>query len=210
VQATVEGLGAAIAVVVLTWMLFWMRRQGRALKGDLERNVASAVARGSAIALVAMSFLAVAREGFETVLFLLAVLGARGDTVPALLSALAGIAVAAAIGWAIFAMGIRVNLRRFFTVTGVLLIFVAAGLVSYAIAELTEAGLLPVTPIAFDVSPVLPETSPLGSVLAGLVGYRASPSVLQAAGYLLYLVPVLILFLGDGLLPVRRRQAATT
>ena len=209
VQATLEGLAAVAAVVVVTWMLFWMRRQGRAMKGELEGQLSSALARGTAGALVVMAFLAVIREGFETVLFLLAVVTSRGDTTSALVGGLLGLTAAVAVGWAIFALGVRVDLRRFFTWTGVLLIFVAAGLVSYAVAEFTEAGLLPSTKAVFDLGGVLPESSPLGSVLAGLVGYRSEPSLLQVTAYLLYLVPVLVLFLFDDRIPSWRRQPAS-
>lgn len=209
VQATLEGLGAVAAVVVVTWMLFWMRRQGRALKGELEGQIAAALQRGTATALVAMAFLAVIREGFETVLFLLAIVTSRGDTTAALIGGILGLAVSAAIGYAIFAMGVRINLKRFFTITGTLLIFVAAGLVTYAVAEFTEAGILPPSPVAWDLGAVLPETSPLGSVLFGLLGYRAAPTVLQVVAYLAYVIPVLTLFLFDDRLPFRRRQPAS-
>ncbi len=209
VQATLEGLGALTAVVVVTWMLFWMRRQGRALKGELETQIASALERGTTVALVGMAFLAVIREGFETVLFLFAVMGSRGDTMAALVGGAIGLVTAAVIGYAIFAMGVRINLKRFFTITGTLLIFVAAGLVTYAVAEFTEAGLLPPSPVAWDWGSVLPETSPLGSVLSGLLGYRAAPTVLQVVAYFAYLVPVLILFLFDDRLHLRRRQPAS-
>jgi high-affinity iron transporter len=208
VQATIEGLGAAIAVVVVTWMLFWMRRQGRSLKGELEGNLAAVIASGTALALVGMAFLAVIREGLETVLFLLAVLTSRGDTAGAFLGGLAGLAAAVAMGWAIFAMGVRVDLGRFFTWTGVVLIFVAGGLVMYAVAEFTEAGLLPASPTAFDIGATLPDNSPLGSVLAGLFGYRSSPSVLQVVSYLAYVVPVLTLFAFDGRWQLRRQPAS--
>ena len=154
---------------------------------------------------MAVAFVAVIREGLETVLFLLAVVTSRGDTTAALAGGLLGLAVAAGIGWAIFAMGVRVNLGRFFTWTGALLIFVAGGLVMYAVAEFTEAGLLPTTATAFDLGTTLPESSPLGSVLAGSLGYQSEPSVLQVALYLAYIVPVLALFTFDGRLTFRRQ-----
>ncbi len=177
VQATLEGLAALSAVVIVTWMLFWMRRQGRALKGALEADLAAAIASGTAAALVGVAFIAVIREGLETVLFVLAVVTSRSDTTAALLGGLLGIAVAVSIGWAIFAMGVRINLGRFFTWTGVVLIFVAAGLVVYSVAEFTEAGLLPASRTVVDLGGTLPENSPLGSLLAGLLGYRSdSPS----------------------------------
>jgi high-affinity iron transporter len=204
VQETFEGVAALLAVAVLTWMLFWMRRQGRAMKGELEAGVDAALDRGSTAALVGLAFVAVLREGLETVLFLLAILGATGDVLAAMAWALAGLVVAVGIGYAIFAMGVRINLRAFFTVTGVVLIFVAAGLCGYAVHELTEAGWLPVTPVAFDLSQVLPDSSPLGSTLAGLLGYRAAPTISELAAYLAYLVPVLLLFLAPARLPTRQ------
>lgn len=204
-QATLEGIAAVAAVVVVTWMLFWMRRQGRSLKGELEGDLAAAIASGTALGLVAMAFLAVIREGLETVLFLGAVVTSRGDTAAALLGGIAGLAVAVTIGWAIFALGMRVNLRRFFTWTGVLLIFVAAGLVMYAVAEFTEAGLLPASGTIIDLGATLPVSSPLGSLLAGLLGYQSAPSALQLVAYFAYLVPVLIFFVFDERLLTRTR-----
>jgi high-affinity iron transporter len=201
VQETIEGLAAVIAVVVLTWMLFWMRRQGRAIKGELERGVDTALAAGSAMALAGLAFVSVSREGLETVLFLFAIGASSGPAIPTLLAALAGLAVAVAIGYGIFAAGVRVDLRRFFTVTGVVLIFVSAGLVAFAIHEFGEAGWITNSGKAWDLGAILPESSPLGAVLAGLFGYRSTPTPLEVAGYLLYLIPVLILFM----LPARAK-----
>jgi high-affinity iron transporter len=205
VQETFEGLAAIFAVVVLTWMLFWMRRQGRAMKGELETGVEAAFDRGSALALIGLAFMAVLREGLETVLFLLAVLGSSGDVATAMFFAILGLIVAVAIGWAIFAMGVRLDLRRFFTITGFVLIFVAAGLCAYAVHELTGAGWLPLTPVAFDLTKWLPETGPVGSVLAGLFGYRSAPTWSEVIAYVGYLVPVLVLFLAPSI-PLPRRS----
>jgi len=207
VQETFEGFAALLAVVVLTWMLFWMRRQGRAMKGELEASVDAALDRGSTWALVGLAFVAVLREGLETVLFLLAVLGSSGDVATAMVWAIAGLVASAAIGFAIFAFGVRVNLRIFFTATGIILIFVAAGLCAYAVHDFTEAGWLPLTPVAFDLSSMLPESSPLGSVLAGLLGYRAAPTVSELAAYLAYLIPVLLLFIAPSWMPSRQPAA---
>jgi high-affinity iron transporter len=205
VQETIEGLAAVLAVIVLTWMLFWMRRQGRAMKGELEQGVDIALAAGSTGALAGLAFVSVAREGLETVLFLFAIGASAGDVVGLFFASIAGLATAVVIGWAIFRMGVRVDLRRFFTITGVVLIFVSAGLVAFAIAEFTEAGLLPVTATVFSLGPVLPESSPLGSVLAGLFGYRSAPTVLELIGYFAYLIPVLLLFV----MGPRKPQVAT-
>jgi high-affinity iron transporter len=201
VQETIEGIAAVLAVIVLTWMLFWMRRQGRAMKGELEHGVDVALARGSALGLAGLAFVAVAREGLETVLFLFAIVSSSGPAVPTLLAALAGLAVAVAIGWAIFAAGVRIDLRKFFNITGIVLIFVSAGLVASAVHEFGEAGLITNTGTAIDLGAVLPESSPVGAVLAGLFGYRSTPTPLEMFAYFAYLIPVLILFL----MPARRR-----
>jgi high-affinity iron transporter len=208
VQATAEGIAALIAVVVLTWMLFWMRRQGRALKGELERGVDLALSDGGTLALVALAFVSVIREGVETVLFLIPILSFNGTGIDTVAGGLLGLLVAAGVGWAIFVAGRRVNLRRFFTLTGAVLIFVAAGLVAFAISEFGEAGLIANAGTAFDLNGVLPDTSPLGSVLHGLFGYRSAPTPLELIGYLVYLVPVLVLFVLDRPLFQRAAVAA--
>ena len=204
-QETLEGVAAVLAVAVLTWMLFWMRRQGRLLKGELERGVDSALTQGSTLALVALAFLAVIREGVETVLFLIPIMSFQGTGIDILLAGIVGLAVAVGVGWAIFYAGVRVNLRRFFTVTGVILIFVAAGLVAFAVHEFGEAGLIANTGSAFDLNGVLPDNGPIGSVLRGLFGYRSEPTPLELVAYLAYLLPVLFLFVVDR--PFMRKPA---
>ena len=205
VQDTLEGLAAVLAVGVLTWMLFWMRRQGRALKGELEHGVDLAISEGTTLALVGLAFVAVIREGVETVLFLIPILSFNGTGVDTVLGGVLGLAVAAVFGWAIFVAGVRVNLRRFFTVTGIVLIFVSAGLVAFAVAEFGEAGFFANAGMVFDLNGVLPDRGPLGSVLRGLFGYRSAPTPLELLGYLAYLVPVLVLFIADR--PLIRRPA---
>jgi high-affinity iron transporter len=205
VQESVEGLAAVLAVIVLTWMLFWMRRQGRAMKGELEQGVDLALATGSAAALAGLAFVAVAREGLETVLFLFAIGTSSGPAVPTLFAAVAGLVAAVVIGYLIFAAGVRIDLRRFFTITGVVLIFVSAGLVAFAVHEFGEAGLISNTGTAFDLGSILPESSPLGAVLAGLFGYRSTPTPLEVIAYFAYLIPVLILFIRPG----RRRTTGS-
>jgi high-affinity iron transporter len=206
IQATAEATAALVAVAVLTWMLFWMRRQGRALKGELERGIDLALSNGGALALVALAFVSVFREGIETTLFLIPIATFNGNGIDNLIGGLAGLAVAIGVGWAIFVAGRRVNLRRFFTATGTILIFVAAGLVAFAVSELGNAGLYTNGGLAFDLGGVLSDTSPLGSVLHGLFGYRSAPTPLELLGYLAYLVPMLVLFVLDR--PLLRRPAA--
>ena len=206
VQDTLEGIAALLAVGVLTWMLFWMRRQGRALKGELEHGVDLAISEGTTFALVGLAFVAVIREGVETVLFMIPILSFNGTGVDTVVGGLLGLVVAAGFGWAIFVAGVRVNLRRFFTVTGAVLIFVSAGLVAFAIAEFGEAGLFANAGVVFDLNGVLPDRGAIGSVLRGLFGYRSAPTPLELIGYVAYLVPVLALFIADR--PLIRRPAS--
>ena len=205
VKETLEGIAAVLAVAVLTWMLFWMRRQGRLIKGELEHDVDLALSSGSTRALVGLAFLAVIREGVETVLFLIPIFSFNGTGIDVVLGGVLGLAISVGVGWAIFAAGVRVNLRRFFTVTGTVLIFVAAGLVAFAVAEFGEAGLIGNTGAAFDLNGVLPDHGPIGSVLRGLFGYRSAPTPLELLAYVAYLVPVLVLFIVDR--PLIRRPA---
>ncbi len=205
VQETVEGIAALLAVAVLTWMLFWMRRQGRAMKGDLEKGVDLALASGSVLALAGLAFVSVAREGLETVLFMAAVFSATGVGPGPAIGAIAGLGLAVAIGLAFFVAGVRIDLRRFFSVTGILLIFVAAGLCAFAVHEFGEAGLIENSGAVFNLAGILPETSPLGTVLAGLFGYRAAPTPLELLAYFGYLIPVLWLFLAGDRRPVAPR-----
>jgi high-affinity iron transporter len=202
VQESLEGAAGLFAVGVLTWMLFWMRRQGRAMKGELEHGVDIALAQGTVAALAGLAFVAVVREGLETVLFLFALSAQTADLiVSTLVGAALGLAVAIAVGYAIFAAGIRIDLRRFFTWTGVILIFVSAGLIAFAIHAFGEAGLIVNQGTTFDLGGVLPQSGPLGSVLAGLLGYREAPTPLELIGYVAYLIPVLILFVWGGRRP---------
>jgi high-affinity iron transporter len=202
VQESLEGFAGLIAVAVLTWMLFWMRRQGRAMKGELEHGVDSALAQGTVTALAGLAFVAVARESLETVLFLFALGAQTSDLIiSTVIGAVLGLAVAIAIGYAIFAAGIRIDLRRFFTYTGVVLIFVSAGLVAFSIHAFGEAGLIVNQGAVFDLGGVLPQNGPIGSVLAGLLGYRQAPTPLELIGYFAYLIPVLILFVWGGRKP---------
>jgi high-affinity iron transporter len=205
VKETLEGVAAILAVAVLTWMLFWMRRQGRAIKGELEQGVDLALTQGGTRALVGLAFLSVIREGVETVLFLIPILSFNGTGTDVVLGGISGLVISVAVGWAIFAAGVRVNLRRFFTITGTILIFVAAGLVAFAVAEFGEAGLFTNTGAAFDLNGVLPDQGAVGSVLRGLFGYRSAPTPLELLGYVVYLVPVLLLFVIDR--PLVRRPA---
>src|SRR5262249_49402555 len=131
-----------IAVAMVTMMIVWMRHHAAGLAAELRSNAAAAIERGSALALVAMAFFAVVREGIETSVFLLAAFQASGDATTAGLGAVLGIACAVVMGWAIYGGGVRLNLGRFFRVTAALLVVVAAGLVMAAFHTAHEAGWL--------------------------------------------------------------------
>ena len=196
-----EGLVTLAAVGVLTWMIFWMRRQGARIRSELQEKVDTAIVSGG-LALAGLAFFAVLREGVETALFLFA--AAKGTAVegtavaPAtqVTGALLGLALAVVLGVLLYRGGIRMNLRSFFRVTGLILIVVAAGLFAYALHELQEAGWLPVLEAhAFDLSASLPDDAGAGAILRGLVGYNADPTWLEVVGWAAYLVVVGGLFL---------------
>jgi high-affinity iron transporter len=206
-QELFEGVVGLIAVVILTSMIFWMRKAARSIGAELRKSIDAALAPnghtngGSGWALVVMVFLAVGREGLESVFFLLATFQQDvGAAVP--VGALLGLLCACLIGWGIYHGGVRLNMRHFFNWTGLFIIFVAAGLLAGALRALHEAGIwngLQTT--AFDLSFVLPSDGPLGTVLAGLLGYNDTPTLGEVAVYLLYLVPVLSLFIAGGSAP---------
>jgi high-affinity iron transporter len=186
-----EGLVTLFAVGVLTWMIFWMRRQSYRLKGELQDKAAGALEVGG-YALASLAFFAVLREGVETALFLFgaekATEGASG-TLTGLIGGLLGIVTAAILGALIYRGGVRLNLRTFFRVTGALILVVAAGLFAFSIHELQEAGLLAfLEGTAFDVSNTLPDDSGLGGFLRALIGYNADPTVLEVVAWLGYLL----------------------
>ncbi|SOB89780.1 high-affinity iron transporter [Rhodobacter sp. JA431] len=210
-QEAFEAVVAFIAVGVLVWMVFWMRAAARSIRDTLESGVEAAFARagpgqGTVWALIAMSFFAVAREGLESVFFLLAIFQqAPGPEAP--LAALAGIVLSIALGWGIYAGGLRLNLRLFFRVSGLFILFVAAGLFSGGLRSLHEAGLwnLALTP-AWDLSQVLPMSSVLGSILAALFGYHETPGLGEVLAWAVFLALTLPFFLRPA--PVAQPQEA--
>jgi high-affinity iron transporter len=181
-----EGATMSLAVGVLTWMIFWMRYQARLLKNQLERGVQQAVEAGRNGGLFSLAFIAVFREGVETALFLsAAAFASPGEGT--LAGALLGLAVAALLGYLVYASTVRLNVRAFFNVTSVLLLLFAAGLLSHGIHEFQEAGLLPtLNSQVWDTNQLLDEASPAGELLKALFGYNSNPSLEEVAGYLAY------------------------
>jgi high-affinity iron transporter len=200
-----EGSAMLLAVGVLTYMVYWMRRQASDLRSSLQRQVASALG-GTRVALASLAFLVVVREGLELALFLF---GSAQTSTPAatLVGGLLGLALAVVLGYGVYRGGLRIDFRAFFGVTGVLLVFFAAGMLAHGIHEYVEAGLLPgiVLPV-WDLGPVLPESSLLGQFLKALFGYSDDPSLLEVGVYVVYVVGLLWPYWRP--LGARTRQAA--
>ena len=199
-----EGLGGSLSVVavgLVTWMVFWMRRTARHLKKELHGKLDQALALGVG-ALVLTAFLAVGREGLETALFLWSAVAATGNGVQPVTGAALGLLTAVLLGWLFYRGALRINLAKFFTWTGGALVVVAAGVLAYGFHDLQEAGVLPgLHSLAFDVSAQIPPDSWYGTLLKGTVNFQPDPTVLQVVVWLLYLIPTLVLFFA----PVRFR-----
>ena len=212
-QEGLETVIGFIAVGMVTYMVFWMRTHARGMKHELEEHAASALAAGSAGALVAMAFLAVMREGFETSVFLLATF--QHSTNPTLggAGALLGILCAVVIGWLIFRGGLKINMGRFFFVTALMLVVIAAGLVMSSLRTAHEAGWITFgqsQPI--DLTWLVRPGTPLSSLITGVLGIQQKPAVVEIFGYLVYLVPMLLMLLpasrSANKTPAKRRRDA--
>ena len=171
-------------------MIVWMARRARSLKGDLEARADAAVAEGSVVALIVMAFLAVLREGLETAVFLLSAFQASTNRAAASAGAVLGIALAVAIGYAIYKGGVKINLARFFTATGLVLVLVAAGLVSFAMHTGHEAGWIQFGQAQLiDLSWLIKPGSVQSALLTGVLGIQPKPTVIEGMGWLVYFVP---------------------
>lgn len=190
-QEGLETVIGALAVVMVTYMVIWMRRNSRELKGSLEGAAASALTTGSGRALVAMAFLAVIREGFETVVFLLATFNESGSGVGPVLGAVLGILVAVGLGYGIYRGGVRINLSKFFRATGLVLVLVAAGLVMTALHTAHEANWLNAgQQSTVNLTWLVHPGSVQASLLTGMLGMQPRPVAIEVIGWLVYLVPV--------------------
>lgn len=212
-QELVEGITGLVAVAVLTWMIFWMRRHAHHFKESLHARIDAAVESGAIFTLIFLAFTAVAREGLETVLFLHAALNYSDSAARSGTAALLGLIVAAGLGYGLYRGGIRLNLKAFFQFTGGLLIVIAAGILASSIHELNEAGLLLfLGQRAWDTSSI---ASPgaggiagiTGSILKGIIGYEPRPTVLQVIAYWGYLIPAMFSFYAVPAIRVRRSGA---
>jgi high-affinity iron transporter len=196
-QELFEAVVGLVAVAVLTSMVLWMRQAARSIKAELQSSIDAALSGSDArgLALVGLVFFAVAREGLESVFFLLAVFqGSPGAAAP--LGALLGIMLSSLLGYAIYRGGVRLDLARFFRWTGVFILVVAAGLLAGSLRHLHEAGLWnSLQGVVFDLNGTLPEDGLVGTVLSGLFGYMDDPRVGELLVYVLFLGVALTLFL---------------
>ena len=189
-----EGFTMLAAAGVLTWMIFWMQKQGRSIQTGLESNVKSALSRGQDWALFSIAFFAVVREGVELALFLTAVNfsePAAGLEAPILgwLGGLLGLIAAIVVGWLMFDTSLKLNLRRFFQLTSIILIVFAAGLVGHAIHEFNELGWIPsIVNQLYNFDTIIPESTVVGQFLKALFGYNSTPSLTESIGYVGYFV----------------------
>jgi high-affinity iron transporter len=194
-QETIGGTLSIVAVGLVTWMIFWMASNARRLKGELHAKVDKAADAG-VWAITFVAFLAVAREGIETALFIWAAARSTGQGATPLLGALLGIATAVALGWLIYKGALRLNLATFFKWTGAALIIVAAGVLAYGIHDLQEAGVLPgLNTLAFDVSSVIAPSTWYAALLKGTINFTPAMTALSAIAWLAYVGIVMPLFI---------------
>lgn len=202
-----EGVAMLLAAGVLTWMIFWMQRQGQSVQAELESDVRRAASVGSGGALFSLAFVAVLREGVETVLFLTA---AAFSTTSAetLIGGALGLTIAVLLGWLVFVAGKRLDVGAFFRATSALLILFAAGLLAHGVHELQEAALLPMfIEHVWDINFILDESGTVGAFLQALFGYNGNPSLLEVSSYIVYFVAI---YLAARLSKPRRVASATS
>lgn len=195
VQTIFETATFLLAAVLLTYMTFWMRSHARGLKSDLQSRADDAMGRGTRTGLALLAFQAVGREGVETVVFTLAIAFSTTARGGMLAGGLIGLAIAMVIAFIMYRLGHRINIGRFFTIVGTLLMVFAAGLLVDAVQNMQELGWLPMaTHQLWHTGAILNENSALGDIAHSFFGYAQSPTVLQAVVYVAYLAAVLVAF----------------
>ncbi|RLV08454.1 iron transporter [Streptomyces griseocarneus] len=206
-QEMLGGSLSVVAVGLVTWMVFWMRRTARHLKKELHGKLDAALAMGTG-ALVLTAFLAVGREGLETALFIWTAVQATDDGVRPLVGAMLGLLTAVVLGWLFYRGALKINLAKFFTWTGGMLVVVAAGVLAYGFHDLQEADVLPgLGSKAFDISEQIPADSWYGTLLKGVFNFQPDPTWLQVAVWAVYLVPTLLFFFAPGRVAAPNRAA---
>jgi len=207
VSGVFEGLTTLLAAVILTWMILWMSRQARHIKSSLENSLFQAARRDARMPVFLLAFVAVVREGVELALLLTAA-AYSASGVQTLLGSVLGLGLAGVLGWGVMTTTIRLNLRRFFQVTGLLLLFVAAGLMAHGVHELNEVGWIPaIVEHVWNVNVVLDERSALGQIMSALFGYNGNPSLTEVGAYLAYWFAVALwAYSPSRVLPVRSTE----
>ncbi|WP_407792085.1 FTR1 family protein (plasmid) [Streptomyces sp. L7] len=205
VEPLFAGALGVVAVGFVTYMVFWMRRAARHIRAELEDKLDVAI-RVGVLALAATAFVAVVREGLETALFLWSNMRTNtGGGAAPLAGAVLGLVAAVALEYLLYRSVVRINLARFFRITGILLVIVAAGVLAGSVGDLQEGGALPGSnAIAFDVSAAVSENSWYGVLLKSVIGFHARTTWLMLSAWIVYLIPVLLLFIR----PVRQRSEA--
>ena len=205
-----EGITMLAAAGILTWMIFWMGKQARFLKSELEDGVNKAAASTGKRAVFWLAFVAVVREGVELAIFITAAFFAgdpsqvMSNTIQTLAGTILGIGTAALLGYTLFATTVRLDLRRFFQVTGILLILFAAGLVAHGVHEFNEVGWIPsVVEHVWDMNMILDENSVAGQLLKTLFGYNGNPALTEMLTYFAYIVVVAIFWRRDNAVPAK-------
>jgi high-affinity iron transporter len=209
-----EGITMFIAAGILTWMIFWMSKQARFLKSELEEGVNKAAASTGRTAVFWLAFLAVVREGVELAIFLTAAFfaGNQAETSASLIQILSGtilgLGTAILLGYTIFATTLRLDLRSFFRITGLLLILFAAGLVAHGVHEFNEAGWIPaVVEHVWDINAILDENSVAGQLLKTLFGYNGNPALTEMLAYFAYLTAVIFYWRRENMSPAKAKVA---
>jgi high-affinity iron transporter len=191
-EAIFEGCTMIVAAGLLTWMIFWMSRQARFMKASLETDIHRA-SQGGKRAIFLVAFVAILREGIELALFLTASVFATSNGLQTTLGAILGLGTAILLGWSFFATTVRLDLRRFFQVTGFMLILFAAGLLAHGVHEFTEVGWIPaIIEHVWDLTSIVSAESTLGQLLGALFGYNPSPALSELIAYILYFASVII------------------
>jgi high-affinity iron transporter len=205
-QELFGGSLSIVAVLLVTWMIFWMRRTSHALKAELQGKLDHALAMGTG-ALVLTAFLSVGREGLETAVIVWGTARSTGESTDPMIGVALGLATAIVLGYLFYAGAVRINLAKFFLWTGAGLVVVAAGVLAYGVHDLQEADFIPgLTNQAFDITGTIPPDSWYGTLLKGIFNFQPDPTVLQVTVWALYLVPVMLLFF---LLPKGTTKART-
>jgi high-affinity iron transporter len=213
VEQIYEGFTMLIAAGVLTWMIFWMSTQAKNIKTELEDGVNKAAVTTGKRAIFWLAFLAVVREGVELALFLTAAFFAgtpnniMANSILTLAGVVLGLGTAVLLGWSLIAATARLNLKRFFQVTGYLLILFAAGLVALSIHEFNEINWIPsIIEHVWDLNAVISESSVLGELLRTLFGYNSNPSLTEMIGYVVYLVTAVSFFARTTTQPISKKS----